>query len=145
MSFDCHSISSFYSFFDLSIHSNFIKTNVSNCVNSVIKVINRFVQIFAVFVLREVVDRKNQRRNLEGTLSAVKDFEYEYQMALMNKSLYPEVETVFFMPSERFTYVNSSIVREVARLGGDITQHVPPVVAQVFADKFSSGKPPRDR
>lgn len=77
-------------------------------------------------------------------LRAVKDFEYEYQMALMNKSLYPEVETVFFMPSERFTYVNSSIVREVARLGGNITQHVPPVVAQAFADKFSSGKPPQD-
>lgn len=73
-------------------------------------------------------------------LRAVKDFEYEFQMALMNKSLYPEVETVFFMPSERFTYVNSSIVREVARLGGDITQYVPPVVALAFADKFSSGK-----
>ncbi len=72
-------------------------------------------------------------------LRAVKDFEYEYQMALMNKSLYPEVETVFFMPSERFTYVNSSIVREVARLGGNVTPHVPPVVAEALAAKFAAG------
>ena len=72
-------------------------------------------------------------------LRAVKDFEYEYQMALMNKSLYPEVETVFFMPSERFTYVNSSIVREVARLGGNVTPHVPPVVAEALAEKYTVG------
>ena len=72
-------------------------------------------------------------------LRAVKDFEYEYQMALMNRSLYPEVETVFFMPSERFTYVNSSIVREVARLGGNVTLHVPPIVAEALADRFSAG------
>jgi len=72
-------------------------------------------------------------------LRAVKDFEYEFQMALMNKSLYPEVETVFLMPSERFTYVNSAIVREVARLGGDVTSHVPPVVAQALMRKYASG------
>lgn len=71
-------------------------------------------------------------------LRAVKDFEYEFQMALMNKSLYPEVETVLLMPSERFTYVNSSIVREVARLGGNVTPHVPPVVAEALADRFST-------
>jgi pantetheine-phosphate adenylyltransferase len=69
-------------------------------------------------------------------LRAVKDFEYEFQMALMNKSLYPEVETIFLMPSERFTYVNSSIVREVARLGGDVTAHVPSVVAEALRKKF---------
>ncbi len=69
-------------------------------------------------------------------LRAIKDFEFEFQMALMNKSLYPEVETVFFMPSEKFTYVNSSIVREVARLDGDVSLFVPPVVAEAFARKF---------
>ena len=71
-------------------------------------------------------------------LRAVKDFEYEFQMALMNRSLYPEVETVLLMPSERFTYVNSSIVKEVARLGGNVTPHVPPVVAEALASKFST-------
>lgn len=72
-------------------------------------------------------------------LRAVKDFEYEFQMALMNKSLYPEVETVFFMPSERFTYVNSAIVREVARLRGDISPYVPQVVVEAMEAKFASG------
>ena len=75
-------------------------------------------------------------------LRAVKDFEYEYQMALMNRSLYPEVETVFFMPSERFTYVNSSIVREVARLGGNVTAHVPPAVAQALTTRFTVSNRP---
>ena len=70
-------------------------------------------------------------------LRAVKDFEYEFQMALMNKSLYPEVETIFLMPSERFTYVNSSIVREVARLGGDVTSYVPPNVAAALKEKYA--------
>jgi pantetheine-phosphate adenylyltransferase len=73
-------------------------------------------------------------------LRAVKDFEYEFQMALMNRSLYPEVETVLLMPSERFTYVNSSIVKEVARLGGNVTPHVPPVVAEALAAKFTTSK-----
>jgi pantetheine-phosphate adenylyltransferase len=75
-------------------------------------------------------------------LRAVKDFEYEFQMALMNKSLYPEVETVFFMPSERFTYVNSSIVREVARLGGDITSYVPTNVADALVEKYGQNMSP---
>ena len=73
-------------------------------------------------------------------LRAVKDFEYEFQMALMNKSLYPEVETVFLMPSERFTYVNSSIVREVARLGGDVTSYVPPSVAAALKEKYTHSR-----
>jgi len=80
--------------------------------------------------------RERQATAIIRGLRAVKDFEYEFQMALMNKSLYPEVETVFFMPSENFTYVNSSIVREVARLDGDVRPHVPPVVARALARKF---------
>ncbi|MFC1628755.1 pantetheine-phosphate adenylyltransferase [Gemmatimonadota bacterium] len=83
--------------------------------------------------------RQRQATAIVRGLRAVKDFEYEFQMALMNKSLYPEVETVLLMPSERFTYVNSKIVREVARLGGDVTPHVPPVVAEALSAKFSSG------
>ncbi|MFC1500121.1 pantetheine-phosphate adenylyltransferase [Candidatus Zixiibacteriota bacterium] len=81
--------------------------------------------------------RQRQATAIVRGLRAVKDFEYEFQMALMNKSLYPEVETVLLMPSERFTYVNSKIVREVARLGGDVTPHVPPIVAEALYVKFS--------
>jgi pantetheine-phosphate adenylyltransferase len=65
-------------------------------------------------------------------LRALSDFEYEMQMALMNRRLAPEVETVFLMPSEAYSYVSSRLVREVARLGGDVTGLVPPNVAGVL-------------
>jgi len=58
-------------------------------------------------------------------LRAVSDFEYEFQMALMNRRLNENIETVFLMPNEKFTYLNSSIVREVVSLGGDISDFVP--------------------
>ncbi|GAI26243.1 unnamed protein product, partial [marine sediment metagenome] len=58
-------------------------------------------------------------------LRAVSDFEYEFQMALMNRRLNENIETVFLMPNEKFTYLNSSIVREVVSLGGDISEFVP--------------------
>lgn len=61
-------------------------------------------------------------------LRAISDFEYELQMALMNRKLDADVETVFLMPNEKYTYLNSSIVREISRLGGDISEFVPPVV-----------------
>jgi pantetheine-phosphate adenylyltransferase len=90
-------------------------------------------------LLAEFARQRNASAIVRG-LRAVKDFEYEFQMALMNKSLYPEVETVLLMPSERFTYVNSSIVKEVARLGGDITPHVPPIVAEALANTYTAGE-----
>jgi len=89
-------------------------------------------------LLAEFARQRNASAIVRG-LRAVKDFEYEFQMALMNKSLYPEVETVLLMPSERFTYVNSSIVKEVARLGGNVTPHVPPIVAEALSVKYSAG------
>jgi pantetheine-phosphate adenylyltransferase len=61
-------------------------------------------------------------------LRAVSDFEYEFQMALTNRKLSPSIDTVFLVPHEKYTYLNSSIVREVARLGGDVSVFVPPVV-----------------
>ncbi len=88
-------------------------------------------------LLAEFARERNADAIIRG-LRAVKDFEFEFQMALMNKSLYPEVETVFLMPSEKFTYVNSAIVREVARLGGDINRYVPPPVAEALARKFAA-------
>lgn len=61
-------------------------------------------------------------------LRAVSDFEYEFQMALINRRLAPDIVTVFLMPNERYTYLNSTIVREVASLGGDVGRFVPPPV-----------------
>lgn len=69
-------------------------------------------------------------------LRYVSDFEYEYQMALMNRKLAPEIETVFLVPAFDLTYLSSSLVREVARFGGDVSALVHPVVSEALARKF---------
>lgn len=63
-------------------------------------------------------------------LRAVSDFEYEFQLASMNRHLIPEAETMFLTPAEQFSFISSSLVREVARLGGDVSGFVPPAVQQ---------------
>ena len=63
-------------------------------------------------------------------LRAVSDFEYEFQMAGMNRSLFPEVETVFLTPGEQYMFVSATMVREIARLGGDVSKFVQPCVEQ---------------
>lgn len=69
-------------------------------------------------------------------LRAVSDFEYEFQMALMNRKLHDELTTIFLMPHERFTYLNSTIVRELAQFKGDIKDFVPEIVAKKLKEKF---------
>ena len=69
-------------------------------------------------------------------LRAVSDYEYELQMALMNRRLAPEIETVFLMAKEEYSYVSSRLVKELARLGGDVTGLVPNLVRQRLADRF---------
>ena len=69
-------------------------------------------------------------------LRAVSDFEYEFQMAGMNAKLYPEVETLFLTPAEQYLFMSSTIVREIARLGGDVSSFVAPSVAARLAAKF---------
>ena len=71
-------------------------------------------------------------------LRAVSDFEYEFQMALMNRHLSPALETVFMVPSLDTTYISSSLVREVARFGGDIEGLVHPTVADALRERFAS-------
>lgn len=66
-------------------------------------------------------------------LRAVSDFEYEFQLAGMNRSLYPELETVFLTPAEHYMFVSASMVREIARLGGDVRPFVPAPVAERLA------------
>ena len=75
-------------------------------------------------------------RMLIRGLRAVSDFEYEYQMALMNRHLSPGLETVFLLPSLETTYVSSSLVREVARFGGDVSGLVHPTVVAALKAKF---------
>ncbi len=69
-------------------------------------------------------------------LRAVSDFEYEFQMALMNKHLNPEVETFFMVPSEEYTYISSKLVKEVVRFGGKISALVPPCVEEALKKKL---------
>jgi len=69
-------------------------------------------------------------------LRAVSDFEYEFQMALMNRNLAPAIETVFLVPAFDLTYLSSSLVREVARFGGDVSALVQPAVQQALKRKY---------
>ncbi len=69
-------------------------------------------------------------------LRAVSDFEFEFQMALMNRKLEPQLETIFLMPAEKYTYLSSRIVKEIARLGGDVSAFVPAAVAAALRGKF---------
>ncbi|HEY3762531.1 MAG TPA: pantetheine-phosphate adenylyltransferase [Verrucomicrobiae bacterium] len=69
-------------------------------------------------------------------LRAVSDFEFEFQMALMNRNLNEKIETIFMMPKDTYTFISSRIVKEIARLGGDVSPFVPPHVAAALKQKF---------
>jgi pantetheine-phosphate adenylyltransferase len=85
-------------------------------------------------LLVEYARRKRACAIVRG-LRAISDFEYEMQMALMNRNLNPEVETVFMMPAETYTYVSSRIVKEVVALGGSVTNLVPSLVESRLREK----------
>ena len=69
-------------------------------------------------------------------LRAISDFEFEFQMALMNRHMAADINTVFLMPHERYTHLNSSIIREIASFGQDVSAYVPEIVAQRLRSKF---------
>ena len=94
-------------------------------------------------LLMNFVQEYDARVVLRG-LRAVSDFEYEFQLAGMNRNLYPEVETLFLTPAEQYTFISASMVREVARFGGDVSKFVSPYVMEklrqknLLADKSNS-------
>jgi len=71
-------------------------------------------------------------------IRAISDFEYEFQMALMNRRLDPRIETVFMMPAESYSYVSSRLVKEVFQLGGRVTELVPPIVEKRLSEKYGA-------
>jgi pantetheine-phosphate adenylyltransferase len=73
-------------------------------------------------------------------LRAASDFEYEFQMAGMNRNLYPEVETLFLTPSEQYLFMSATIVREIARFGGDVSKFVRPVIEAALKAKTAGAK-----
>ena len=85
-------------------------------------------------LLMDYVQKQHARVVLRG-LRAVSDFEYEFQMAGMNRSLHPEVETLFLTPAEQYTFISASMVREIARFGGDVSKFVSPSVAKKLIEK----------
>jgi pantetheine-phosphate adenylyltransferase len=74
-------------------------------------------------------------------LRAISDFEFEFQLALMNRKLNEKVETIFMMPKDTYTFLSSRIIKEIARLGGDITAFVPPQVRTVLLEKLKAAEP----
>tara|TARA_Y100001934_G_scaffold83098_1_gene103089 strand:- start:735 stop:1214 length:480 start_codon:yes stop_codon:yes gene_type:complete len=81
--------------------------------------------------------RENNSVALIRGLRSISDFEYEFQMALMNRSLAPEISTLFMMPDEKYMHLNSTVVKEIAALGGDISTYVPEVINAALKSKLS--------
>lgn len=88
-------------------------------------------------LLTDFAKSQGARCVLRG-LRAVADFEYEFQLANMNRAMYPEFESLFLTPSEHLSFISSSLVREIASLDGDITPFVPTQVAEALRDRFSA-------
>jgi pantetheine-phosphate adenylyltransferase len=88
-------------------------------------------------LLTEFVREQKARVVLRG-LRAVSDFEYEFQLAGMNRHLYPEMETIFLTPSEQHMFISATLVREIALLGGDVSQFVHPAVAKRLGQKVKN-------
>ena len=89
-------------------------------------------------LLMDFVRAQGAQAVLRG-LRAVSDFEYEFQLASMNRRLAPEVETLFLTPAEQYAYISSSLVREIAALGGDVSEFVHPVVQRALRSRYSQG------
>ena len=88
-------------------------------------------------LLMDFLRERNARVILRG-LRAVSDFEYEFQMAGMNRSLHPDIETLFLTPGEQYMFISATMVREIAFLGGDVSKFVHPLVAERLAEKMQN-------
>jgi pantetheine-phosphate adenylyltransferase len=91
-------------------------------------------------LLMEFLSQHNARVILRG-LRAVSDFEYEFQMAGMNRSLRPDVETVFMTPSDQYMFISATMVREIGLLGGDVSKFAHPLVVERIAEKVIQDAP----
>lgn len=87
-------------------------------------------------LLMDFLHKRDARLILRG-LRAVSDFEYEFQMAGMNRKLFPDVETVFLTPADEYMFISATMVREIAKLGGDVSKFVHPVVTDQLHQKIN--------
>lgn len=100
----------------------------------VIKEKNVFVESFDGLLV-DFMKKKNAKVIIRG-LRVISDFEYEFQMALTNRKLHPDIETIFLTPDEKWTYISSTIVKEIARLGGNIKWFVPENAVKMLLKKY---------
>ena len=114
--------------FDLGIRVNLAKKSIAHLPNVQV---TGFSSLLANFV------EEQQAQVILRGLRAVSDFEYEFQMANMNRVLAPKVESLFLTPSEQYSYISSTLVREIASLDGDISKFVSPCVQKALTDKFN--------
>ncbi|WP_185234646.1 pantetheine-phosphate adenylyltransferase [Teredinibacter franksiae] len=91
-------------------------------------------------LLKDLVEEKQAYGVVRG-LRAVSDFEYEFQLANMNRVLAPSMESLFLTPAEHLSYISSSLVKEIASLGGDVSKFVPEKVRAALAAKYNSADP----
>jgi len=102
-------------------------------------VANVEVDVFAELVVEFA--RKHGARTMVKGLRAISDFEWEFQMNHLNRTLAPEIETLYVMASPQYSFVSSSGVKEIASFGGAVDELVPPAVARRFRDLFPEGRP----
>ena len=116
--------------------------SVSERVAMITEVLRKFNNVYVDSFKGLLVDyaKGQQASAIVRGLRAVSDFEYEFQMALANRRLDRNVTTVFLMPHEQYTYLNSSLVREIAMLGGDVSKFVPPSVGKRLLRKYPDPK-----
>ena len=116
------------SLFTIDERIDLIKKSTSHLKNVLVHTTESLIVNFA---------RKNKSVALIRGLRSISDFEYEFQMALMNRSLAPEISTIFMMPDEKYMHLNSTVVKEIAALEGDISSYVPEVVNTALKAKLT--------
>ena len=116
------------SLFTIDERIDLIKASTSHINNIIVSTTESLIVNFA---------KDNNAVSLIRGLRSISDFEYEFQMALMNRSLAPEISTLFMMPDEKYMHLNSTVVKEIASLGGDISTYVPEVVHAALKSKLS--------
>ncbi|HJW11289.1 MAG TPA: pantetheine-phosphate adenylyltransferase [Albitalea sp.] len=116
-------------FFSLHERIDMARAALTNCANVTVVGFSGLLIDFA---------RQQGARAIVRGLRAVSDFEYEFQLAGMNRNLYPEIETVFLTPSEQHMFISATLVREIATLGGDVSKFVHPYVCAKLREKVES-------
>ena len=104
-------------------------------VRSTVESVDRMEVLLFTGLLADLADQRQACAIIRG-VRAVSDFEFEFQLALMNRKLAPRTETVFLMPSEQYTYLSSNLIKDTARFDGDISPFVPEMVKRKLREKF---------